>query len=126
MIPGQNTLNQALSVLASQTFLYYRFLSRVISASGKFQGTYQAAVAVSGMIQPVPRNLYEQLGLDFSKNYITAFVSYDMVGPERDGMADFIKWNGSWWQIESPTDWLAIDGWKSYMCVRVPEGPVVE
>lgn len=123
MIPGSNLLNQAMLLVAKQQFTYYRFLSREANAIGVYESVYEPAVTGYGSLQAVPRNLYQQMGLDFQKKYLTLYVAEDLIGVERDTSGDYIRYANDWWQIESDTDWLAADGWRAFLCARVADAP---
>lgn len=123
MIPGANILNMAFSVIAQQSFEYYQFRGRSVDNVGKLVNTYDPAVEYSGSVQAVPRTAFQRLGLDFTREYITIIASTDFVGTDRDYTGDVVKFNGSYWQLQTVTDWLAQDGWKRYTCVKVTQAP---
>jgi hypothetical protein len=117
-IPGANLLKIALGIIASQTVSYYQFLSRAPSAKGQWVATYADPVNLTGSFQPVPRKLYEQYGLDFSKSYFTFYTSNNILSTQRDVSGDQLVFNGITYQCESNNDWFAIDGWKGVLCVQ--------
>lgn len=120
MIPGANVLNMALSVIAKQTVIYYQYISRTLNNVGIEVGNYDTGVPLAGSFQPVPRNLYNQFGLDLQRDYFTFYVSANLLDLGRDVSGDQIEFNGIRYQCESDNDWFAIDGWKGVLCVRVP------
>jgi len=117
MIPGQNILKMALSVIAKQTVLYYKFAGRSLNAVGQDVTTYSSPFVIVGSFQPVPKRLYAQYGLDFQKSYYTFYTSNPILDVERKVSADQIAYNGQRFQCESNTDWFSIDGWKGVLCV---------
>lgn len=119
IVPGSNLLNIALGVIAGQDVTLYRFTGRTTNAIGYDIASYAAGVPLTGSMQPVARNLYQTLGLDFRKNYATLYASADVQDVTRDGSGDQFGWNGRRWQAESNTDWLAVDGWKGVLLVDV-------
>lgn len=119
MIPGSNILNQAFSIIAKQELIYYRYVGRVINAVGQNVTTYARGTALLGSFQPVPRSLYQTLGLDLTKTYYTFYVSADLLDIERDITGDQLAFQGQRYQCESNNDWFNIDGWKGILCVRV-------
>jgi hypothetical protein len=124
--PGSNILKQALSAIASTPVQYFAFVSRVGNAIGLLETTFAAPVTIRGSWQPVPRAMYEKLGLDFTKNYVT-FYSVQFIGDvSRDRTGDNFEFNGKRWQVESSNDWQAIDGWNGVLCVEVPAVPQPE
>ena len=118
MIPGSNLLNLALGALGQQTLDHYRFVSRETNSIGLDVATYAEAVQVTGSFQPVPRNLYQQSGLDLSKNYATFFTSAAISDVKRDVSGDYLSFGGKLYQCLSASDWKGIDGWLSITCIE--------
>lgn len=118
-IPGSNLLKSALTVIASQTVLYYKAQSRTANDIGQYVTLYAPAVSIRGSFQPVPKNLYQVYGLDFSKVYFTFYSLNDLIDIQRNVAADQIVFAGKRYQCESNNDWFAIDKWKGVLCVLV-------
>lgn len=119
MIPGSNLLRQALSMIGSQAVTYYADAGRATTATGRDVTYFQEGVAVTeGSVQAVPRNRYESLGLDFSRNYVTWFVPQNVIGLGRNVSGDNIEFNGRRYDIETMTNWYAQDGWVECLCVE--------
>ncbi len=125
MIPGGNLLSAAFGMIAAQGFEYQQDQGRTINTVGQYVTAYGPRVTLSGSIQAVPRDVYQEYGLDFQKNYATIFVSRDVLDLTRDATGDRVFWNGRAFQIISKTDWFNIDGWVSFMAVDTgpDEGP---
>jgi hypothetical protein len=121
MIPGANVLNMALTVIAKQTIIYYRSLGRALNNVGQEVTSYDSGVTLLGSFQPVPRNLYNQFGLDLQKSYFTFYVSANLIDLGRDVSGDQIVFNSLRYQCESNNDWYDIDGWKGVLCVLIEE-----
>lgn len=119
MIPGQNILNMALSVIAKQQVTYYRFAGRALNSIGQDITTYNSPIFVVGSWQPVPRTLYYQYGLDLQKDYFTFYTSNNVIDVGRDVSGDQIAFNGQRYQCESNNDWFQLDGWKGILCVHI-------
>ena len=119
MIPGQNLLNMALTVIARQTLRYYRDAGRTLNSVGQDVTEYYPGVNMVGSWQPVPRKLYEVYGLDLQKDYFTFYTSNDVLDVQRDVSGDQISFNGQLYQCESNNDWFHLDGWKGILCVHV-------
>jgi len=122
LIPGSNILKMALRVIAKQRVLYYEALDRPLNNVGQNVTSYAPAKKIIGSFQPVPRRLYEILGLDFQKSYFNLYTSNDLVDIQRDVSADQIQFQGVRYQCESATEWFAIDGWVAMLCIAI--GPV--
>jgi hypothetical protein len=120
MIPGANILSMALSVIGRSSFSHLAFASRTPNEIGQDVTKYDAPVTLQGSVQPVPKNLYQQYGLDFQREYINVYVSKDVLDVTRDVSGDMIEFNGNSYQCLSITPWVAIDGWSAVLCVQVP------
>lgn len=123
MIPGSNLLAAAFTMVAAQPFDYQPYQARTVNGVGLYETTYGARVTLEGSIQAVPRNVYQEYGLDLQKNYVRVFVSLDVVDITRDTSGDRIFWNGREYQITSQVDWFNIDGWVSFIAVDVGPDP---
>ncbi len=119
MIPGQNLLNMALTIIAKQTITYYRNTGRVLNSVGQDIAEYAPPLFIVGSWQPVPRALYQQYGLDFQKDYFTFYTSNNVLDLERDISGDQIAFNGQRFQCESDNDWYGLDGWKGILCIHI-------
>lgn len=114
-IPGSNLLNTALRLIQSQIVQYFKFSSRVENDVGQYIPVYDLPVQVRGSFQAVPRNLYEQYELDFSKNYATFYTSDDILSLDRDRTGDYILYANKRWKCESDNNWRAMDGWRGIL-----------
>ena len=119
MIPGANLLNAAFMMVSPQPFEYSQFLGRVVNSIGLYESAYGPRVQLLGSIQAVPRNVYQEYGLDLQKNYVTIFVSREVVDLTRKTSGDEAFINGLTLQIISQTNWYHIDGWVSFLAVEV-------
>jgi hypothetical protein len=119
-VPSSNLLAQALRVIKPSAFQYVAYQSRTTNSIGLDVATYAAPVTLRGSIQPVPRNIFEQYGLDFQKSYIWVYVQKNISDIDRDRSSDRIIFNGKTYQILSNTEWYPIDGWSAFICVYVP------
>lgn len=118
MIPGQNLLATALSVIGAPTVTYYRFGGRTKNAVGQFVSDH-APEQRKGSVQAVPRDLYDKLGLDWQKNYVWFYAVGASQDVTRDTSGDQFDFNGRRYEILSLTDWTPIDGWNGALAVQV-------
>lgn len=123
MIPGSNLLATALRVIAKQTFQYQAFQCRTLNSVGQYEAAYAPATTLAGSVQPVPRNLYQQYGLEFDKYYLKFFVSKNVIDVTRNKSGDLLAFQGNNYQVESVTPWFGIDGWNEVLAVQVPPAP---
>ena len=119
MIPGSNLLNMALGLISGQQVGWRRYLGKVKNPAGVQVVTWAAAVDIMGSFQPIDSKLFQQYGLDVSKEYATFYSSQGFTDPERDKTGDRLIYGGEVWQIESKCPWLLQDGWSRVLCVRV-------
>lgn len=120
MIPGGNLLNLAMTAIAKQQLSYAAYTGRTVASNGDYVDTYAAAATVYGSIQPVKRSLYEQMGLDFQKNYHNIFVPQNIADVGRARSSDKFVYNGITFQVLSNEPWFQMDGWDQTLCVEVP------
>lgn len=117
-----NLLNQALSVIPKQTFIYYKFKSVTVNEQGIKQNEYEQPVTMQGSVQAISQDMYEKLGLDWSKKYISVHASIDMRNTDNDQPApDKIVWNNKEYLITKATSWYMQDGWNKIVAVEQTE-----
>ena len=119
-IPGQNLLAMASSVIAKQSFKYFPYVSRALLPNGLYEATYAAGQPMTGSAQPVPRNLYANMGLDYQRLYYNFFVQQSVFDIARDVSGDQFEFQGKNFQAVSKTPWHGIDGWDQVLCIFVP------
>ena len=119
MIPGSNLLNMALTLIAPQTVDYYQYLSRTTNSIGVYESVFASPVTIIGSFQPIPRQLYEQYGLEFQKEYWILYTSTPLADIARDISGDQIVFNNRRYECQSTTEWFALDGWVGTLCVFI-------
>jgi predicted NAD-dependent protein-ADP-ribosyltransferase YbiA (DUF1768 family) len=119
IVPGSNLLGIALTVIAPQQIVLYRFLSRTQNAIGEWVSTYAAGIPVEGSWQPVDQNKYESLGLDLSKKYYMFYTSEVIESIARGVSPDLAERNGRKYSTVADTPWNDVDGWQSAMFVDI-------
>jgi hypothetical protein len=120
-----NLLGIALTVIPSQTVMFYKATGRTKTPAGFWQPVFAAGVGVEiGSVQAVARSKYQILGLELSKKYVTWFVPrVAVVSLERDTSGDQFEYNGARYQTESVTDWEAQDGWLEVLAIKIEGAP---
>lgn len=130
-VPGSNLLDDATTVISTIEVQYQKYMSRVKNAVGQWVSAYADPVGKQASVQAVPRQTYNQLGLDLQKQYVNLFISLDVTDLDRDVTGDrFTLPDGRLYQLESQTDWYGIDGgWQGgtgwvgpLLCVAVNYG----
>lgn len=119
MFPSSNILDMALTLIYPQSVTYTPFLSRALNNLGLWVASYGEPKTIRGSFQPIPRTLYQNLGLDFKKNYANFYTSKNILDVGRDVTCDKIEFQGSTYACESITPWFGIDGWVAVLCVEV-------
>lgn len=119
MIALGNLLALAQGVVGVQPVTWERFTGRAENAAGYSVNSYAPAVPIQGTVQPVPQALYQRLGLDFKREYVTLYTVAGVVSVGRDESGDRITHDGKTYLCESSTDWQAQAGWSSVLAVRV-------
>ena|ERR1700679_1506503 len=112
MIPGINLLNVAGQIIDFSLVSYYQYTGRSLNSVGQYVATFSEPTNLKGSLQAVPRNLYEQHGLDFNKKYVLLYVPENSIEVQRDVTGDQFTYSEKKYQIESSTDWFFQDGWK--------------
>jgi hypothetical protein len=136
IVPGSNLLAMALRVIASQPFLnYFADAGRTRQPNGVYITSYAAPVTLAKQsVQPVNRDRYQALGLDFMKSYVMWYVpnlQFDAVKRNQGG--DVIEWpvnsDGSLiagqtgrYQLVGDNPWQTQDQWASALCVLIGPG----
>lgn len=120
-VPGSNLLAYALTVICPDSFVLHRFTGKTTNTIGLDVSAYAAPETFQGSIQAVGRRLYADMGLDFTRRYISIWVSTNIDDLYRGRAGDQVTWNGTRWQVIDENDWHPIDGWDSIIAVQVPE-----
>lgn len=119
MIPGSNLLKQALRVIGRQTAQWYSPSGRVLNGIGLYVTTFADPVPVYGSFQPIPRNLFEQMGLEFDKDYVTFYVVNLVQDVARDKAPDEFVFAGNRYRVMTASDWNLVDGWNNPIAVKI-------
>lgn len=117
-----NLLNQALTLIPKQNFIYRKFNSSQINDYGIKVDVYDTDIAFEGSVQAVDSKMYQQLGLDFSKKYINIYSSLNIKNVNREQETpDKIIWNNKEYLVVNCSDWYIQDGWTNILAVENTE-----
>jgi hypothetical protein len=116
-------LTVAQRIIPPQTVSYYAFTGDTKNAPGVLVPGYAGAVTIKANVQAVARNMYEELGLDLQKNYVTVYTQQPLRDISRGSGVDRIAYGGRLYEVESNTDWVSQDGWIGSICVDVGAAP---
>ncbi len=114
-----NHLKMASTVIPFQTISYTPYSSRTINDVGLEVSTYGTAQPLKANVQAVSRTVYETLGLDFQKKYVTVFIEKNLIDLDRGVSGDKFTYNGETYQVQSETDWYSVDDWTYLLAVRI-------
>lgn len=116
---GFNLLAAAQTVIGKQDYQIVKWLSKTTNSIGLDVDVYDVPENRTGSVQPVARNKYQNLGLDFSKIYIQIW-DVDLIDIlSRGENADQIIFNGGKYKALPDLDWSSSGGWNSVLCVRI-------
>jgi hypothetical protein len=134
MVPGSNLLTLALTVIGSTPVRYFGYQSVENGETGLDTVTYADPVTyVRGSVQPVDRNRYEALGLDWEKSYIVWYVpnlagttlsrnpdnSGDVVEAPVNRDGSLIPGVSRRYQLLQGNNWFNADKWMSLVGVDI-------
>jgi hypothetical protein len=117
-VPGSNLLNKAFKLIAKEKALWYKYEGEVENSIGLTVKTYFDPIEVLGSFQPINRDKYEVLGLDYQHTYANFFTSHELFGVDRDYSGDYIVVQGVRYSVMSDTLWFRYDKWTEVMVVK--------
>ncbi len=118
-VPGSNILAQAFRVIRPQPVKYFKWTGRTVNDIGLDVATYADPITLNGSVQAVGRNVYEQLGLDWQKNYINFYIKQRATDINRNQSGDQLEFCGRRYEAKSEANWFGIDGWVYILCVDI-------
>lgn len=121
IVPGSNLLTMAFGMISRQPVQWLVFTGFTKNAAYVQVPGFAAPVDIAGSFQPIDRNLYEALGLDWTKNYANFFYEATFHDVTRDITGDRLIYAGKTYQIESRQPWFEQDGWEKVLCIEVTD-----
>lgn len=122
-IPGANVLRMARRLIHFEKIKHLRWIGSTDNNAGIVVPVYAMPNDIEASVQPTPRSVYEQLGLDLQKNYFTVYASVPLRDLMRNGNCDMLDYVGRRLNVESNTDWFSADGWRGSLCVDIGPTP---
>jgi len=113
-----NLLNLAMSVIPRVQFGVEKYVSNSTNSIGIKAPIYATPVSFWGCVQAVENSAYQKLNLEFGKNYIQVWGETDILGLDKQEVADRIVYNGRTFNVEKSTDWMDYNGWSSVIAVE--------
>lgn len=114
-----NLLNLALTVIPKQIVQWYTQAGNTVLPNAQKVSVFAAPVDVVGSFQPVPRNMYEQLGLELNKEYVNFYTSTAMADLSRIKAGDEFVFVDDRYKVMSKTEWMKVNGWNGEMAVKL-------
>lgn len=119
MIPSSNLLEEAFEVINTNPVLYKKYKDRVLNEVGQYITGYENPITIEASVQAVNTDTYQELGLDFQKQYLMFYFSTDAAAITRDSSGDIVIFNGKEYQCLSELSWFEIDGWVGMLAVKI-------
>ena len=112
----------ATSILGcNQQFEFYQFQGSTLDDLGRDIPQYSNPINLIGSIQAVPNKMYEQLGLDLDKNYITVFCPQLIQSLAQNTQPDRIIWNNRTFEAIETKDWTNLNGYTKALFVEIKD-----
>lgn len=112
----------ATSILGcNQQFEFYQFQGSTLDDLGRDIPQYSNPINLKGSIQAVPNKMYEQLGLDLEKNYITVFCPQLIQSLAQNSQPDKIIWNNRTFEAIETKDWTNLNGYTKALFVEIKD-----
>ena len=121
-----NLLNQALTLIPKQQFIYRKFNSYQINEYGVKVSIYDTDIEFEGSVQAIDSKMYQELGLDFSKKYINIFSSLNIKNVSREQNSPDNRRGGCRYQFPgvhgfpcAPPRWISQKGYERGSCLPI-------
>lgn len=112
----------ATSILGcNQQFEFYQFQGSTLDDLGRDIPQYSDPMNLKGSIQAVPNKMYEQLGLDLDKNYITVFCPQLIQSLAQNSQPDRIIWNNRTFEAIETKDWTNLNGYTKALFIEIKD-----
>ena len=118
-----NLLNTAMAATCilgcNKTFTFLKYLGTTIDDMGRDIPQFDEPKTLTGSIQAVSNEMYEQLGLDLNKNYKIVFSSTLMKSLAEDIQPDRIIYNNRTFELVENKNWYDTNGWTKALVVEL-------
>lgn len=105
----------------NQEFLFYKWIETAPDAMGRDVPRFDEPICYVGSIQPVSNKLYEQLGLDITKNYKILFCPELIQSLAEQIQPDRIFYQNKVFEIVDNKNWHETNGWIKALIVEIKE-----
>lgn len=114
-----NLYNIARRVIPRDDIKLSKFIGNNVNDVGQLVPTYAEPIAIDGVFQPVAKDLYEQLGLDYNKHYRVLYTDVNIAEIDNNASSDRILFAGDTYQALYKNNWFVYNGWVGVLCVRL-------
>lgn len=130
MVNQYNILRTAFSMIPHSSVKFRKFISKSVNDFGVTVQNFTAEEEVEAIVEPgiissfggsrIELKDYKELGLDWSKRYVTAWLPYRGLenAADRDG-ADQIIYLGKTFSVLQVENWGEYNGWQRCYCVEI-------
>lgn len=117
-----NLLNAALRIIPKQQIIWRKFAGFEVDEQGLKINRYAEGVELTGSVQAVDRNIYDQLGLDQEKEYLTVYAPADIKGVSGQNAPDIIEFGGAAYKVVRNYPWYFYNGWAGVVVIKAEDG----
>lgn len=117
-----NLLNAALRIIPKQRIVWRKFAGFDIDEQGLKINRYAQGVELTGSVQAVDRNIYDQLGLDQEKEYLAVYAPADIKGVSAQNAPDIIEFGGAAYKVVRNYPWYFYNGWAGVVVIKAEDG----
>lgn len=119
MIPGSSSLPKVQQLIIPTTIVFFQWVDRIKNEQRKYVNRFADGVTIRANVQPVPRKLYQRMGLDYNKRYVMVWASQNFEDLARNRAPDEMEWEGRRYTFQNEEDWSPIDNWNAVLAVDV-------
>lgn len=126
-----NILGTALKIIPKVTVQYQKYIGETVNDMGICVPQYADPVTVTNAhVQPAMNSMYsrqgfsgknlmyDEIGLQYGKNYRVVFIPANIRGVEVQTTNDIILYQGKRWNIKTVNQWFDYDGWNRLVIVE--------
>ena len=103
----------------NKPILYYKYLSQTINEIGLEEPRYDEPLTYIASVQAVSNKLYEQMGLDLTKNYKTVYCPELVRSLAEQDQPDKIYYNDFWFEVVENQNWWETNGFTKFIMVEI-------
>ena len=106
----------AKQIVPQRRFSYKEYSGMVEGANGKDSPKYGDKKTAYGSVQPVPKKVYQSLGLNSEKEYIHIVTDACING--YGDIGDRVFFCGKEYRVMDCEDWRVVSDWAGVMCIN--------